>query len=314
MRAVLIDDEYYALQGLKMKLDEVSGIEVVGMFTNGRQALEQLEQLRPDIVFLDIEMPTISGLELYPKIKELCCDAKIAFTTAYQQYAVGAFELNALDYLIKPIEKERIVKTMERMGTTVSASQANARGIEVDCFGKLSIKVNGLEIKQNIRKKTEELVAFLICFGGRFVAKEKIVDALWPETDPEKAANNLYVAFNNLKRPEFGLLSNSIESARGKMRICNENIVCDLLEFRELIKDCKTVDDGKVAKAERAVELYRGMPFEENYYPWATFEQTETEVAFIGLLDKIINYYTGIGESSKARFYGEKRTALYEEP
>ncbi len=116
MKTVLIDDEYYALQGLKMRLDEIGGIDVVGIFKSGKQALENIKALSPDIVFLDIEMPSVSGIELFPQILDIVNDVKIVFTTAFTQYAVEAFELNALDYIVKPVEKERLQKTLERLG------------------------------------------------------------------------------------------------------------------------------------------------------------------------------------------------------
>lgn len=172
MKAVLIDDEYYALQGLNMRLVEVGGIDVVGMFTNGRHALENIAALRPDIVFLDIEMPNISGVELFSQIVDLCNDVKIVFTTAYSQYAVAAFELNALDYLIKPIEKDRIIKTLERLESSKPVSLVSATtSISISCFRKLAIIVDGKEVGSSIRKKSEELLAYLICHNGKFVAK-----------------------------------------------------------------------------------------------------------------------------------------------
>lgn len=311
MKAVLIDDEYYALQGLKLRLDEVCGIDVVGMFTNGRQALEKITELQPDIVFLDIEMPNISGVDLFPQIKEIAKEAKIVFTTAYAQYAVEAFELNALDYLIKPVEKERILKTLERLKAGKRSVQIHEeKRITINCFRKMSLKVDGKEINYNLRKKSEELLAYLICHNGQFTAKEKIMEALWPEADKEKAANNLYVAFYNLKRPDFGGLADSIESARGKMRIRVEQIKCDVFEFRKMIKQCGIVNSHTIETAENAAELYLGMLFEENYFNWAELEQAELEVMYMDMLEKIIKYYKGENNALKTKHYETKKERI----
>jgi two-component SAPR family response regulator len=124
---------------------------------------ENIEELRPDIVFLDIEMPTISGIELFSQILDIVNDVKIVFTTAFTQYAVDAFELNALDYIVKPVETERLLKTMERFKDAKPSATKGVQKTEVNCFRKLSVIVDGAEVNLGLRKKSEELLAYLIC-------------------------------------------------------------------------------------------------------------------------------------------------------
>lgn len=308
MKAVLIDDEYYALQGLKMRLDEIGGIEVAGMFTTGKQALENIEALRPDVIFLDIEMPNISGIELFSRILEILGDVKIVFTTAYTQYAVDAFELNALDYIVKPVEKERLLKTLERL-RALNPPVAVEGGYKtaVNCFGKLSVIAGGTEVNLGLRKKSEELLAYLICAGGRFVAKEKIMEALWPEVEKDKAANNLYVAFYNLKRQDWDALTESLESVRGKMRVCPGRFECDLYEFKNLVRRCGSADGDTIETARKAAELYRGGLFEENYYDWAVLPQAELDVQYLELLEKAIAYCKEVGDAAGTRYFETKK-------
>jgi len=308
MKAVLIDDEYYALQGLKMRLDEIGGIDVVGMFTTGKQALEKLEALRPDVVFLDIELPSTSGIELFSRIVELLGEVKVVFTTAYTQYAVEAFELNALDYIVKPIEKERLLKTLERLEAVQPPSPEDDRKTAVNCFGKLSVLIDGREVNLGLRRKSEELLAYLIYAEGSFVAKEKIMEALWPEVDKDKAANNLYVAFYNLKRQPLGALTESLESVRGKMRLRqNEAVFCDLHDFKRLAQRCTSVGQASVEAARKAIALYKGALFEENYYDWAVLPQAELEVQYLDLLEKTIRYCNDSGDDTGARYLEAKR-------
>lgn len=308
MKAVLIDDEYYALQGLKMRLDEIGGITIVGMFTTGKQALENIEALRPDVIFLDIEMPNISGIELFSRILEILGDVKIVFTTAYTQYAVEAFELNALDYIVKPIKKERLLKTLERFrAVKPPATAENDHKTAINCFGKLSVVIGETEVNLGLRKKSEELLAYLICAEGKFVAKEKIMEVLWPEVEKDKAANNLYVAFYNLKRQDCSALTESLESVRGKMRICPERIVCDLYEFKKLVRLCGGIDGNTIETARKAVALYRGTLFEENYYDWAALPQAELDVMYLELLEKAITYCKKIEDITGARYFETKK-------
>ena len=308
MKAVLIDDEYYALQGLKMRLDEVGGIDVIGMFTTGKQALENIASLKPDVVFLDIEMPNITGIELFSRILEILGDVKIVFTTAYTQYAVEAFELNALDYIVKPVEKERLLKTLERFRPlTFPAATGEEHKTTVNCFGKLSVVVGGTEVNLGLRKKSEELLAYLVCAEGRFVAKEKIMETIWPELEKDKAANNLYVAFYNLKRQDLGALAESLESVRGKMRVCPDRFECDLYEFNKLVRLCGSVDGNTIETARKATELYRGTLFEENYYDWAALPQAELDVIYLELLEKAVAYCKEMNDVVGTRYFETKK-------
>lgn len=115
LTAILVDDEKLARQELSFLLDSFEEIKVVGQASNGPEALKQIHALDPDIVFMDVQMPGLNGLEV---VRELVRRGgrlpHIIFATAYDQYAVQAFEVNAADYLLKPIEKPRLKKTIER--------------------------------------------------------------------------------------------------------------------------------------------------------------------------------------------------------
>lgn len=114
MRVVLADDEPRARQFLQRLLAEHDDIEVVGVARGGGEALEQIGRLRPDAVFLDIQMPDLSGLEVARALRG--DDAPvIVFVTAHDQHAVDAFELAALDYLLKPLGRDRLAGTLQRV-------------------------------------------------------------------------------------------------------------------------------------------------------------------------------------------------------
>jgi two-component system LytT family response regulator len=109
---LIIDDETLARQRLKRLLSIHENINITGEASNGMEGLEQIELLKPDLVFLDIEMPVLSGFELLSKLSK---PPKVIFTTAYDQYAVKAFEEESIDYLLKPIEKERLEKAVNKL-------------------------------------------------------------------------------------------------------------------------------------------------------------------------------------------------------
>jgi len=111
--ALIIDDEQLARDRIKMMLRESDGIEVVGECTNGIEAVESIEQLNPDLVFLDIQMPGFSGFEVIRAIGPAHMPA-IVFITAYDEYAVKAFDVHAIDYLLKPFDRPRFATALQK--------------------------------------------------------------------------------------------------------------------------------------------------------------------------------------------------------
>lgn len=112
IRAILIDDENHALVTLKFLLQQFDNIEVTASIQDSTKAKEIIEKEKPDLVFLDIEMPNLNGFELLAQFEHL--DFKVVFTTAYDQYAIKALKMNALDYLLKPIEEEELADAIQK--------------------------------------------------------------------------------------------------------------------------------------------------------------------------------------------------------
>jgi len=112
MKALIVDDERLARQELKSLLDKYEEINIIGESNNADNAKKKIEALKPDLVFLDIQMPVKTGFDL---LEELSFVPKIIFTTAYDEYALKAFEVNAFDYLLKPIEHERLDECLKKL-------------------------------------------------------------------------------------------------------------------------------------------------------------------------------------------------------
>jgi len=128
-KAIVIDDEPAARRLMKNLLREHNDVvEVIDEASNGKEAIEKIEKLNPDLIFLDIQMPDLTGFEV---IEQLSKKPNIIFTTAYEQYAIKAFETFSIDYLLKPIKEERLEQSMQKLRQ----------------FGRLNptIDVNGLQ-------------------------------------------------------------------------------------------------------------------------------------------------------------------------
>lgn len=111
IQAILIDDERLARQELKILLGDYTELEIVGEARNSNEGVEQIHRLRPDLIFLDISMPPTDGFSMLEQLDHV---PYVIFVTAYDQYALKAFEVNALDYIVKPMKPERLAVAMER--------------------------------------------------------------------------------------------------------------------------------------------------------------------------------------------------------
>jgi two-component system LytT family response regulator len=114
---IIVDDEKLAREGLKLLLKEFSEIEIVGEASNADEAIDLIEKLKPQLMFLDIEMPEKSGFDLLEELIETPC---VIFTTAYNEFAIKAFEVNALDYLLKPIQSQRLREAIGKVKKQLS--------------------------------------------------------------------------------------------------------------------------------------------------------------------------------------------------
>jgi two-component system LytT family response regulator len=125
MRAVLVDDEPLARARLRALLsDSDAPIEVVGEAGSGREAVPLLHQLRPDVVFLDVQMPVLDGFDVLDLLG--ATRPHVVFVTAYDEHALHAFEVHAADYLTKPVRRERLARTLARVAALVAAGSADA--------------------------------------------------------------------------------------------------------------------------------------------------------------------------------------------
>ena len=123
LKTLIVDDESLARRGLAHRLKNIADIEIVGEARNGREALNLIAEKKPDLVFLDIQMPGISGFEVVQQL-DIETMPVILFLTAYDEFAVRAFEVNALDYILKPIDEERLFQVLDKVRANLSQKRA----------------------------------------------------------------------------------------------------------------------------------------------------------------------------------------------
>jgi two-component system LytT family response regulator len=153
LRAILVDDEGLARRGLKIRLDQLGGVEVIGECKNGREAIALISADQPDVVFLDIQMPGMDGFDV---VRELQADnmPMIVFVTAFDQYAVNAFDVHAVDYVLKPVDEDRLRAAVDKVREQLDQKRASDR------------KQQLLELIMNMTGKSEQGVDALVEGGG----------------------------------------------------------------------------------------------------------------------------------------------------
>ena len=154
LSALIIDDEQLARDELKYLLDSVGGVDVVAQGTNGIDAVNLIEEHHPDLVFLDVQMPGLDGFAVIKRLKEHSEARRnrpgtdeeslpqIVFATAYDQYAVRAFDVNAVDYLLKPFDRTRVEEAVERARTRMSGGTPAAEA-QIDALLRLLNRPQG---------------------------------------------------------------------------------------------------------------------------------------------------------------------------
>ena len=125
IRTILVDDEKLAIQGLELRLAKYPDVEIIDTCSNGREAIRKIKTGKPDLVFLDIQMPGFDGFSVVKGVMEIE-PPLFVFVTAYSEHAIKAFEANAVDYLLKPVDDDRLADALDRARTRISEK----RGLE----------------------------------------------------------------------------------------------------------------------------------------------------------------------------------------
>jgi two-component system, LytTR family, response regulator LytT len=127
LRAVVVDDEQLAREEVCFLLSEIGGVEVVGQAADGVEALQVIGAQTPDLVMLDVQMPGLTGFEVARRLFDQGSESQLVFVTAYDQHAIQAFDVNAVDYLLKPVEADRLTTAVERVRRRLASERGPAR-------------------------------------------------------------------------------------------------------------------------------------------------------------------------------------------
>lgn len=292
INAVIVDDEPPSLRKLEKQLTESGMAKVTGAFLRPAQALDFLCENDVDAVFLDVEMPDMNGVELASRILDFRKNIAVVFVTAYNQYAVEAFRVNALDYLLKPVSTERMMETLFRIAAPKSTPEFRG-GLSVHCFGRFRVLSGAEEIKFRTAK-AEMLLAFLIDHGGNYVSRNKIIDSLWEDFDGDRAVTHFNTTLHNVKKAlvQYGVQM-SIQYDKGNYRLETDGFDCDYLKFLDFSKKTVFVSKETIKSCEETVRLYEGEYLSGWELDWVANRRLMLEEQITKLFLEIANFYKG---------------------
>ncbi len=299
MTIILVDDESLALQYLEKLLNQVSDFEIIGTYTNPYIAKKHILQKKPKIVFLDIEMPGLNGIDLAEQIQQSLPNIHIVFVTAYNEYAVKAFELNAIDYIVKPFQLSRLHKTLQRFQVNEiheSHSMPTVSMNRICAFQSLSFtRVHeGIEVL-DVRWRTSKarsLFAYLLHHRNRYVSRDSLLELFWPETDQEKGKTQLYSTIYQIRRTLAAIQFNiTITNHENGYQLNMNDVQFDVEEWEKALLTHTNVNDANLSVHQKLIETYRGDYLSEEDFLWAEHERERLRVLALQHLTKIADYY-----------------------
>lgn len=296
LKAVIVDNEKPSIDVLKMFLEKTEQVIVVDTFQSPIKALNEIEKLEPDVIFLDVEMSEMSGIELASNIVLKDYNIEIVFVTAYDKYALQAFNVNAVAYLLKPIlpkDVNRTVKRLMKVCRDLPIEQKIKSQARIQCFGCFEVYSNSSVQPLKWRtSKSKELMAYFFQNRGEPISKWKLCEVLWPDGNQDKIDINLHTTIYKMKKTLRSFNIDVDIKFINKSYIMNiKDIYSDVEEFELLVNDEMAVKDDNVEKYEKAFSIYNSNYFEENDYTWSIDLREAYLQKFVKLSKNLARFY-----------------------
>ncbi len=244
MKIIVVDDEFLALEDFEDTCRELGINDEIVKFSNPLDALGYVAKNKADIAFLDIEMPVIKGIELAKRIKALSRNTRIIFTTGYGEYALEAFSVDAVDYVMKPYRPEDIERAYHKALLVKDVVADNH--IFIKTFGFFDVFVDGKSVNFT-SAKSKELLALLVDRNGGTVNTEQAISVLWEGRKYDDTVQSLFRKVLKALRTsleEAGVLDILVDN-RNQRSVDKSKFVCDYYDLLENGKNENTKYFGK---------------------------------------------------------------------
>lgn len=307
IRAIIIDDEENTIEEVKEIIENFKSIKVIFTENNPFEALETIKNNDIQAAFVDIDMPGMNGITLAEKISNIKPNIEIVFITAYDQYALEAFEVSAIDYILKPVRKERLEKSINKIFKIINENRIEESNvIKIISFNKFEVIINNVPIKWRILKD-KELFAYLVENINRPIHKERIIEDLWQDIDIKNALIYLQSSIYRIRK----ILSNAgyidcIKYANNCYTMNKIKLDCDIWLYKDYTDINYEICASNINIYESICDLYRGDYLEEEGYIWSISTSENIKKKYLELLKRLGEYYINIGNYDKAIEYLEK--------
>lgn len=291
LRAFVVDDEQITADLIGKYLEDTGKVKVERIFYSPVEVIKEVEAAKPDVVFLDIEMPEITGLELAEKITAMVNQPEVVFITAYSSYALEAFKVNALDYVMKPIDPSELERVIQKISNRRPQVTMNST-LFINALGGFNAVV--ADQKEPIKwstAKCEELFAYMIFKKeSAIVSKWKLIEVLWPEKNEKKCEINLRSTISRVNKTlrDYGVNGRFI-SYNNRYRLEFENFEVDAFQLEKIEEEWLRNGPEVLSSTQAFYKLYPGHLFEDQDYGWAEWLQSYYLRIFISLGKAVIN-------------------------
>lgn len=289
---------------------ETGRVQIVSKYTNPHDALEGVLAEKPDIVFLDIEMPEVSGIELAERIQQSLPETHIVFVTAFNEYAVKAFELNAIDYIVKPVLHDRLNKTLQRISKELLpiasvTTPTPLRSAIICAFPSLSFTWDdNMDETIDVRWRTSKVrgvFTLLLQHRGAFVRKDVLLETFWPDIDAEKGIMQLYSTIYQIRKTiaatDFDM---GITNHENGYRLDLNNVQVDVDVWEKGVEQFPVVSSKTLPMHRKLLDLYRGDYLAKEDYLWAEGERERLRVLWLKQISDVADYLVANDQIAEA--------------
>lgn len=322
MKIMIVDDEPIMRKAISQLLAGMEKATVTASVSSAREALSHIREEHIDLAFVDIMIAEDNGLQLARDLRALNSALDIVFVTSHSDFALEAFDSYPLDYMVKPVAKSRLQRTVERalerrankerqaIPPSPATGQVNPADpladsrfpkLRIQAFGSIDIASDkGGKIKW-ISQKSQELFLHLLMHRGKSVSKSRIIEDIFQNMPLKNAETYLNTAVYQLRKALDPLgLKTIIHTSHEQLQLDMSSMEADFVEFERFVDKRKSVGKNTIVKAASMEQLYGGGLFEDKGYPWSIAEHERLDRLYIGFAKKLVRYYMGESQHEEA--------------
>lgn len=295
METILIDEEQTELELLQKKITQLSSVKVLGAFTDPHEGLIEVSRKQPDILFLDICIPEVNWMKVAKQLKKAIPDMQIVFLATLDKYALEAFDIQADDYLLKPVDYSRLKQAMVKVTSKLSQQKSAPRQM-VGCFQSLHFRYE--ESNQDIvdihwrTSKAREIFSYLVHKRGKLVRKDVLVDLFWSDMPVKEAYNQLYSTIYQIRKTIKSINYNiQIVNREDSYRLLLNDCLVDVDMWERGIETNPVITSENIESHKNWLLLYRGDYFEAENYMWALNERERLSIKWEYQMKRLVHYY-----------------------